>query len=98
MLTVPRLSTTCSATEQLEVEAWFVKGPAALTSNGAFIGVEKAGTRWYLADGSYAGDGLPSADSPYAHWWAPQPVVVPAWLLTAKVMSATRPRICIAGG
>ncbi len=57
-----------SAQEQEDAEDWFVRGPAALPSSGAFIGVELSGQKWFLADGTAIGDGSPSNSNPYAHW------------------------------
>ena len=33
-----------------------------------YIGLEKAGHLWYLADGTFIGPAVPSNSDPYAHW------------------------------
>jgi hypothetical protein len=40
-------------------------------SNAYWIGVVKVGLQgqWALMDGTLVGNGVPSNDGPYAHWW-----------------------------
>ncbi len=48
------------------MELWFVGNTTAL-AGVAYIGVELAGNKWFLADGGLVGGGTPS-ETPYAHW------------------------------
>ena len=54
-----------SAAEQNEVEK--ALGLAALTTN-YYMGVERAGTNWYLLDGTNLGNLTISNSNPYKHW------------------------------
>jgi hypothetical protein len=55
---------------QWEVENHFITVTAAintLSTNHYWMGMQLAGSTWYLLDGTVLGNGAPSNANPYAH-------------------------------
>jgi hypothetical protein len=57
-----------SGAEQLQVEQYFKLEAKTLTSAQTWIGVVLSNYKYFLADGTFLGQGLPSDSGPYAHW------------------------------
>ena len=57
-----------SGAEQLQVEQYFKLEAKTLTSAQTWIGVVLSNYKYFLTDGTFLGQGLPSDSGPYAHW------------------------------
>jgi hypothetical protein len=83
-----------SPAEQLEVESFFLTTAAMAATASYAIGVEKAGSYWFLSDGTLVGGGYPNNgfdSGQYAHWCAAPRSVLGGWTCWDAILLTTVP-------